>query len=595
MHGDEHKSTTPKVPAGAHYERIAVAFLDVVGYSALMGDDEVATYDKWNRLKNGFIQPLLGSHQGHFIKSTGDGLLASFDTSSQALNWASAVQRQAREQGEGLRMRISLNWGDAIVDEDNDISGDSVNIAARLEHFALPGGVIMTRQFHDAVAKQKHLVVRPAGELRLNNIRDKVTAYHLSTDGRDFVQDRTRSGASGLPSIAILPLRSPNVESYLCSGIVDDLIVSLSGMQELNIIARSTVQAIGAQSDVDPRDIGEALAVDYLLSGTVQRAGKTLRVSLVLNETETGAVVASEQSTFEEGDLFEFQDQIISKIVANITPEVRSSTLQRALRKPPENFTAYEHLLRGLERVSSLDREDFERAKSDLDLAIGEDGNFAMPYAWSARWHTLRVGQGWSPDPESDKAAARRLAQKAIQLDRRNALALATFGHVCAFLEGDYETAISYLDRAVNAGPNNAIARTLRSGTLSFLGRPAEAIDEAGIALRLSPFDEQLFQFYGFMALAHYVADEFAAAIRWAHRSLAENPNYTHTLKVLIAAETASEQHDSAAGHAKELMALEPNFRLENYLSRRAPFHEPARVKTLIERLSSAGVPISSE
>jgi adenylate cyclase len=572
MPGGENSRPTARGKEGVHYDRVAVAFLDVVGYSALMGEDERATFDRWTQLKQSLLMAALKDHRGRYVKSTGDGLIATFVAANDAVAWATDVQRRARLRGEGLRMRISLNWGDVIVDRDGDIAGDCVNIAARLEHHALPGGVIVTGQLRDAIADSGRLDLQPLGELKLSNIRRKVSAFHLHSDARDVARTAPLPSAPRLPSIAVLPFASDDAEPYFCTGVVDDVIVSLSGVQELTVIARSSARAVGAQRGADPRELGETLGVDYLLSGVIQRAGGDIRLSFVLTETATGAVVSTERSTFPVQDLFSVQDQIVERVVARTTPQVRWSALQRALRKPPESFTAYEHLLRALEKVASLDRSDFEAARGHLDQAIAEDPNFAMPYAWSARWRTIRVGQGWSPDPAADNAVAADAARMAIRLDRRNALALATYGHVQAYMFGDYDTAIDYLDRAVAAGPNNAIARILRSGTLSFLGRGADARAEAQKALRLSPFDEQLFQFYGFMALACYADDDFEAAIRWAHRSLAENANYTHTLKVLIAASVADGRVAAAQQATEELMVREPSFRLRNYRERRAPF-----------------------
>lgn len=594
MVGGQHASIVGAPPPDLQRDRAAVAFLDIVGFSALMGADEVATFRRWKALKEDYVVPELLRLGGRYVKSTGDGLLATFPAAEPALEWAGDVQRGARQRGEGLRMRIALNYGPMIIDSDDDIAGDCVNIAARLEQHAMPGGVIVSDDFVDAFGDTEALDLHPVGPIRLKNIRRQVTAWHVQLDARSFARADPADPADPaqrLPSIAVMPFESEEAERFFCNGMVDDIIASLSGVQELNVTARSTVKALGASHHVDPRDLGAALGVDYIVHGVMQRAPGRLRLSFEVIDTGDGHVVATERSEFEIADLFAVQDQIVEKIIAGTAPEVRRAALVRALRKPPSSFTAYEHMLRALDKVSSLDRDAFKEARNHLDAAIAEDAGFANPHAWRARWRTLRVGQGWSPDPAADFAKAAVDAERAIKLDRRNALALATFGHVRAYMAGDYETAIDFLDRAVAAGPNNAIARILRSGTLSFLGRAQEAKAEAEKALRLSPFDEQLFQFYGFLALACYTGDRFAEAIRWAHRSLAENPNYTHTLKTLTVAQAGAGDLEAARQTATRLMEKEPSFRTGRYRTVRAPFQDPGRVEALIERFAAAGVP----
>ena len=246
---------------------------------------------------------------------------------------------------------------------------------------------------------------------------------------------------------------------------------------------------------------------------------------------------------------------------------------------------------RALENVSSFDKVCFDDAKSHLDAAIEADPDFANPHAWLARWHTINAGQGWSPDPAKESKLALAAAQRAIRLNRRNSLALASYGHVIAYSIRDYDTAISYLDRAVSAGPNNAIAHSLRSVTLSFLGRSDEAIGAAEKALRLSPFDEQLFQFYSFLALAHYVDGNFESSVSWAQRSLAENPNYTNTLKILTISKAASGDLEGAELSAAKLLEKEPRISLAHYQNRPMPFKERWRSEKLFEHYRLAGIP----
>lgn len=575
----------PAVADELLFERRAVAFADVVGFSALMGRDERAAFQRWNRLKSEIILPAMRRAGGIYVKSTGDGLLATFETPDFAIEWSAEVQRGARQYGEGLQFRIALNWGDVIV-HDDDISGDCVNIAARLEKFAAPGGVVMTDVFRDGLSAPEALDLKALGRLELRNINRRVVAFQFFSDAR-ATHSEVRS-ATRLPSVAVLPFEADESSQILAKGLFNEIIVSLAGMNELTVISRSSALAVGANGGADAREAGRALDVAYVLSGVVEGAGPLKRATLELMETESGVRLLTESVSLSENDIFGPHNEIVRLVASRIVPEVRQSELAHALSKPADNFSAYEHLLRALDLISGLDRAAFMEARSHLDLALADDPNYAMARAWSARWRTLAVGQGWSDEPTLEYEAAVADARAAIRTERRNSLALATFGHVHAYLSGDYDTAISYLDRAVGAGPNDAIARILRSGTLSFLGRATEAREEAAVALRLSPFDAHLFQFYGFMALACYVCDDFPEAIRWAHRSLAENPNYTHTLKVLVVSQAAAGDIGAASVSHVRLMRRDPRFDPKQYFTARRPFAERARIETLVKRFAAA-------
>lgn len=580
---------TIEVPNPAvNYERRAVAFLDIVGFSAQMSADEQATFNRWIGLKNSLIVPSVLRNGGEYIKSLGDGVLAAFSSPDQALAWAVDLQKAAQTQGQSLTMRIALGFGDVIRDTDGDIAGDCVNITARLEQRSYAGGVIITQQLRDALAENIEYDMHATGPLSLRNISHDVHAYHVHIDGRTFAH---APRSTRLPSIAIMPFESDDEETFFLNGVVDDIIVSLGGVQELNVIAQSTVKALGERRHVDPREIGEILGVDYVVTGMIQKSNVAMRAETKLLDALTGEIISSDRSVFKIEDLFRVQDNYVEKIVALVAPEVKRVTLERALRKPPGNYTAYEHMLRALDKVASFDRTCFDDAKLQLDAAIAADPEFANPYAWLARWHTINVGQGWSTAPARESQLALDTAQKAIRLNRRNALALASYGHVLAYTIRDYDTAINYLDRAISAGPNNPIAHSLRSVTLSFLGRSSEAIAAAEKALRLSPFDEQLFQFFSFLALAFYVDGHFQNAISWAQRSLAENPNYTNTLKILTISKAAMGDVEGAKLSAATLLKKDPGFSLATYRNGPLPFKEAWRSEKLFEHYRIAGIP----
>jgi adenylate cyclase len=577
-------------PATAERQRLCVSFIDIVGFSALMHDDEEGTYWKWAGLRDEMVIPLLASFGGTLIKSTGDGILATFTDAVSGARWSREVQRLARQRRQGLALRISLNLCRVIRDSD-DLLGDGVNIAARLQEHAANGGVIITEAVAAEIAGRRDLEVRPLGPLSLRKMSGSVVAFELITDGRPARWAAARD--PHLPSLAVLPFRNlgGNVEDdYFAAGLVEDIVVSLSSLRDLTVISRSSTLAF-AQQVADPRAVGDALGVRYVITGTLRRAPSRVRITVELIDTGTGEHVFSERRDFAEEDTFRVQDELVELTLRRLMPGLHSAERRKALRKWPGSFTAFDLYLRALDLIGSLERTQFEEAYDHLNLAIERDPAFASALAWSARWHTLRVGQGWSEDPRRDAEAAAERAMRAIRLDEQNALALATYGHVQSYLFGDFETAIVYLDRARTTNPNSSIAWLLSSVTLGSLGRGGEAVAAAERALRLSPFDQTLFIYYAFLGIVHYDAGDFDAAISWLSRSLAENPRYTSSLRTLSVALVATGRINEARDVAADFMKLEPDFRLSEYRRALRLYANDDLSETFRTRLSMAGVP----
>jgi adenylate cyclase len=289
-------------------------------------------------------------------------------------------------------------------------------------------------------------------------------------------------------------------------------------------------------------------------------------------------------------DLFEVQDDIVGQIVAGIAPHVRAAELHRAMRKKPENFSAYDYTLRALECIHSLDRETFMRGQGFLEQAMALDPDFAMPVAWMARWYGIAIGQGWRP--AEDASEALRYATRALELDRQNALALAIFGHMKSYLFHDYECARLYLERARAACPNSALAWIFSSATASYIGCCQEAIQYAERGLRLSPYDRSLFCSYFCLGLAYYGAGDYDQAIKWCRMSLSENPFYTATLRILAAALAGKQDFDHCKEVIQSLLYVEPEFSLGRYATTRQPFCEGEIKKRYLSHLQSAGLPL---
>jgi adenylate cyclase len=581
--------------SGSRWERrlVAVAFVDIVGYSVLMAEDEARTHDRWMRMLAEIIRPASHRYRGKVVKSTGDGVLAEFPSALDAVEWACEVQRIRHEErlsedpeARELTFRISVHLGDVFT-ADDDIYGDGVNLAARLLEHGEPGGVVLSETVYNLARGNLPAPARDLGLLQLKNFPDPVRAFALDPEGSG-APATTRSHPTLLPSIAVLPLvnlsGNPD-DDYFSDGVVEDIIVSLAGLRELVVIARASSLTVGRRH-ADPREVGRTLGVRYVLTGSVRRSPQLVRVLVRLHDVQSGASVWGETMEAVPGELFELQDRIVHRIVAGIAPHVRSRELLNALRKRPESLSAYDYTLRGLDLIHSLDKPSFLQARDHLNQAMAEDPNFAMPVAWAARWHSLLIGQGWSDNRRQDSERGAALAIKAIELDRQNAMALATYGHLRSFLFRDYDTALGYFDRALSACPNSALAWILSSGTLSYIGRGEQAVRHAEQGIRLSPFDQSLFQFYVFLGGAHFTNGAYEEAVKWCRMSQSENPRYTANLRVLTAALAALDRLDEAREVARQLLALDPGFTLSRYEA-----EQPFRHSMVIDNLRKAGLP----
>jgi adenylate cyclase len=575
----------------------AVAFVDIVGYSILMARDETRTHQRWMIILERVIRPQAIKHHGKVVKSTGDGVLAEFPSAFDAVEWAREVQRGVHERHADdplppMALRIAVHVGDIIATE-FDVFGDGVNLAARLQEHAPAGGIVLSEAVHNLVRGSLGTTARDLGPLDLKNFENTVRAYALDPESPGVAVPTLPRPVGKLPSIAVLPLENVGgdpADDYFCDGCVEDITLSLAGLRELMVISRGSTLAYRGRRP-DPREVGRMFGVRYILSGSLRRSERLVRVSVELCDANTGATLWGEKSEIAPSELFDVQDRIVEKIVAGIAPNVRAAELRTAMRKKPENFSAYDCTLRALHIMHSLEKDTFMQARDYLQKAMTEDPEFAMPIAWAARWYGLWVGQSWSADPVADRAKALELAAKAIELDGQNALALATYGHLKSFLSHDYDSALVYFERALAVCPNHSLAWLLSSPTLSYIGRGEEAIKHAEQALRLSPLDRSLFYYYALLGLAYYANGNYVDAVKWASMGASESPRHTANLRYLAAALAALDRVEEAREAGRKFLQLDPAFRLGTFERTLQPFQVPALKDKYIEHLSKAGLP----
>jgi TolB-like protein len=394
-----------------------------------------------------------------------------------------------------------------------------------------------------------------------------------------------------IPSIAVLPFRKFQHDpenAYFADGIVEGIVHVLSGLDRLRVISRGSALAL-AERTVDPREIGRELGVRYVLYGGVQRAGDRLRISTELSESETGNVIRTDRHDGDMADLFALQDRIAEQAVATITPTVREHELQRALRKPPANLTAYDLVLRALDRFHRLDRESFDQAGEVFQQAIIADPSSALAYGYLSWWHALRLAQGWSSDVEFDRASAASAGREAVKRDPNDALALAAHGYELGYGQRDFAAAEVHLNRAVAISPSCALAWCFGAAIRCWTDRGPEAVEWGERAIRLAPHDNFAFLYEHILSQAYYTAGNLDAAISWGQRSAVANPRHAPNLRTIVASLVGAGRAHETPTLVQRIMEIEPNMSLEAFL-RRTPLQGTLRDQ-FAHRLRLAGLP----
>ncbi|HUB48467.1 MAG TPA: adenylate/guanylate cyclase domain-containing protein [Acetobacteraceae bacterium] len=587
------------------WQQAAFLALDIRNYGAMVSRDEVAAHKNVGKDLATVVRQI-HRYNGRVLQFSGDGLLAAFASARSTLQAALRIQSTARKRNikrqeeHRIEYRIGVNAGPIVV-QGGRVGGDTVNIAARLEQIAEAGGICVSESVYAQVHHMASAIFTNIGAIRLKNVRSPVVAYRVSvrqgrTD-RNVVENpllpRQTETAEYLPSIAILPfsnLHDTSTPDYFSDGVVEDIIVSLAGLRELRVISRtSTLSYLSGETDV--REVGRMLGVRYVLSGSIRRSANAIRVSVELSDAQSGFSVWAETSEFPPGDLFEMQDHLVRRIVSRIAPHIREEELHRAMRVRPESMTAYDRLLQALHLMDYMDKDMFRQAGDVLKQAMDADPRYAMPVAWSVWWHIIWVGQGWSTDPMGDYVAANALAERTILLDQNNALGLAIMAHMRSYMLHDYDGALIYFARAIEAGSSNPIVLAMYALTLAYIGRGEEAVRYANDAIRLSPLDHKMFLFHNIMAWVYFSCGAYHEAAKWARASDGASPRFTANLRVLIGSLTASGAEQEARAAAARLMSLEPSFRISRYEQTLQPFRDAAIRTKLLTSLAAAGLP----
>jgi adenylate cyclase len=580
----------------------AVLAADVAGYSRLMGRDEESTLAQFKAFRKTLVDPTIASHRGRIVKNTGDGMLVEFASPVDAARCAIFIQQEMAGQNSSvppelrIEFRIGIHVGDIIIDDD-DIFGDGVNIAARLEGIAEPGGICISDDAHRHIRGKVDSSFDDIGEQNLKNIAEPMRTWRIRLSGEAV--GMVRSGLPPVqpalslpdkPSIVVLPFDNMSAEAgqeYLADGIVEAITAALSRIRSFFVIARNSAFTYkGHPTNV--RDIGKELGVAYLLEGSVQKAGNRLRIIVQLVETEGGAHVWS--SRFDGGidEFFDLEDRITEQVAGALQPSIRIAEIERSRRKRPQDLGCYDYTMRAMPYVWALEKDGTSQALDLLEKALRIDPGYPLALSLAGWCHAQRGVYNWTDDIAGEQAMARALAERAANLSSDDPFILAVLGAVHTFVR-NHGTARVLLERALSLDPNGAWAWSRLGWLENYADEPRKAIENFERALRLSPVDPMNFNNYAGIGSAYEVAQEYEKAAAFYQRALEEQPNAGWLYRNLTSSLSGAGRIDQASHAFAEMMRYYPDLTISKF--RQAMVFSPTTLDRMAENLKRTGLP----
>ena len=571
-----------------HVERRLAAILaaDVAGSCRLIGIDEEGTLAQLKALRKTLVDPKVADHRGRVVKNTGDGALVEFTSVVDAVRCAVEVQRGMAErnidmpQDKRIEFRIGIHLGDIII-ADDDIFGDGVNIAVRLEGIAEPGGICISDDAHRQVRGKVESTLEDMGAQTLKNIAEPMRAWRVRIGPSSSLATKTPTETAqplalpDKPSIAVLPFQNMSgdpEQEYFADGMVEDIITALSHFKALFVIARNSSFTYKGRA-VDVKQVGRELGVRYVLEGSVRKAASRVRITGQLVDTATGAHLWADRFDGGLGDVFDLQDQVTESVVGAIAPVVEKAEIERAKRKPTGSLDAYALYLRGSARLHQVEnRQAREEALRLFNSAIELDPDFASAYGRAAFCYLLAKVNGWSSDTANEIAEVTRLAQRAVELGNDDAIALAHSGYALAYVVRDLELGAALIDRALALNSNLAEAWSFGGWVKIFLGEPEAAIERFARAMRLSPLDPFVTGMRAGTAYANFLLGRYFEAASWAAMALQDKPDFQPGLRVAAASNAMAGRPEQAQKAMSRLRQLNPALRVSNLKDLLSPY-----------------------
>jgi adenylate cyclase len=581
----------------------AILAADVAGYSRLMGKNEEGTLAALKVLRRELADPKIKEHRGRIVKTTGDGLLVEFASVVDAVRCAVDVQREMTERNTGvpaerrIEFRIGINVGDIIIDN-KDIHGDGVNVAARLETLAEPGGICVSRVVRDQVRDKLSFAFEDMGEQQVKNIARPIRVHRIRLAKEAGVSSVASYPATApplalplpdKPSVAVLPFTNmsgdPDQE-FVSDGIVEDVITALSRYPSLFVIARNSCFTYKGRA-INVKQAGRELGVRYVLEGSVRKAGNRIRVTAQLIEAEIGNHVWAERYDRDLADIFAVQDEITEALTTAMAPAIADAELRRAMRKPPESLDVWAAYQRGLWHLSKANPDDDAIAQRLFQRAIDLDPTFAGSYSALALVQLQAAAVYQTLDLLEAQSSAEALARRAVSLDGADAEARSCLGWALQ-ARGELEGALAEIERALAISPNLALAHGQRGATLIFLGRPKEGLASLETCIRLDPRDPFLAVRLLHVTCGLYFSRDYEAATEAAKRLIRSYPDFPMIYRWPAAALGQLGRTAEAKEALEKAISLAPAA-FDMYVRKRVPWFRPEDHAHLVDGLRKAG------
>jgi len=581
----------------------AIVCADVAGYSRMMGIDEAGTHAAFKAHRSA-LHPIFLNHGGRVVKNTGDGFLLEFPSIVEAIECTVAAQTLMAERNSQLpadrvmQFRVGIHMGDVIVDED-EVFGDGVNIAVRLEAVATPGGVAVSEKAYQEAGKHLSVNLADAGSRQFKNIDEPVNVWTWEPAGScagGRAPKNPSANASALPAqsrtaiVGVLPFAnlSDSADEYFSDGLTEDLIHALSLQSFYRVLSRSSTFAF-KDKNLGTRLIAREIDATYLIQGTVRRAGSKIRVTAELIAPENGEQLWTGRYDRDIGDLFAMQDEITSSLSAAIAPEIFRAEASAPARSASTDLTAWDRFLKGLSHYYQQTKADFEASIGLFREAIALDPALAIAHAYLATILTQGVHYGWIRSTRELWGEAMDLTETSVRLDPRSSFAFSILAYLHA-MEGNYEAALDAVKRAVELNPYDMGARGVQGMCHLVVGEHRQAIELFSMAVQRGNSDPR-YQWAALSAFSHYLLGQYDASLSWAREALYLNPDHLQVLAVRAAALAQLGRADEAAKATAALLSGFPGLTVERHL-RNFRWKTAADTAHYREGLLKAGVPL---
>jgi adenylate cyclase len=595
----DHATGSPEWPE-LHRRRRAIVVVDVVESVRLMQANEADVIDRWRRFVHSVRTEVLPTHGGRLVKSLGDGLLLEFENVQAAVASSFELQRRvapinvARPPDQAIRLRIGAHVAE-IIEDDLDIYGAGVNLAARLATLARPSDIVVSAELRDELVDGLDAELEDLGECFVKHLSEPVRAYRLaqesvsSTSGYD---EPLRASTEMRPTVAVLPFQATAadpVAQALGDALSDEIIAGLSAATELNVISR--LSTLGFRNrDADLSEVAKHLNAGYVVSGRLLLSGERIRIAVEVAEVVTGSVLWADALVGSASDVFDPTQQLAAQVVGAVGRAIVSNEVRRASAQPLATLKSYSLMLGAITLMHRSTRSDFDRSRLMLEHLIDRERGNARPHAWLANWHALRVTQGQPGMASDDTRRALDHARRALERDPASSLALAIDGVLQMNLVRDFSAAERQFDAALQANPNEALAWLFKGVMHAFQGAGDAAEYAAARALALSPLDPMRHYYDSLAATAALGAGQYARAEQLAARSLRANRQHPSTYRALAIAQAMQGNVAEAALTVQGLLGLTPGYCLKDFKAQSGFSAGPLK-DLFADTLASAGLP----